>query len=538
MTGEAKVESRGKIMCLRNYQIFQMLTLWLCFFTTPNAMALSNINPIKIPARQDSYAITFYRLVIQKSDLSGIGEAADKCRSLFLRELRKFGYNALSTEDILLDAGDRPRLVLGGTIKNIQCEEVSNQERICDIDVLWELFDRQIKKVIYQMNARNRKRIFESSAEEDRIQLLLGALHSLLARQKFVGLVTKKTDVPTTSQKQWRTANYQLCKVQKLPLPKNLEKAIKASVMVKGRRTVGSGVLISPDGYILTASHVVARSSEVAIQDSEGRIYTAQVIRVNREDDLALLKAPGRDFSCLRTAMVKPNIGETVFLIGAPIGSDLVFTVTRGIASGIRKFNGREYVQTDAAANPGNSGGPLLSENGRVTGIVISKVAILGYEGLSFAVPTSRALEALAIAPGTVSNIETTALKIAKNAKTNYPIVDQDDPIKPIPLVDTELKKHVESRKDVGMGWLYSIPTIVGAIGFLYFTPQGAIKRDTTSVTLALLSLGVSCGGIVGLYTNRPSQQTPSAQDEIESDGTFDLAWGFSGQGFVVSGRF
>ncbi|MFB6461984.1 S1C family serine protease [Bradyrhizobium tunisiense] len=162
------------------------------------------------------------------------------------------------------------------------------------------------------------------------------------------------------------------------------------------RGGLGSGIVISPDGLVLTNSHVVGSSREIRLRDVEGHVGEAQVLGVDPDTDLALLRADGvrhLPYAALGNSKTLRR-GQLVIAIGNPLGFES--TVTAGVVSAlgrsIRSVSGRtieDVIQTDAALNPGNSGGPLLSSNAEVIGI--NTAIINGAQGICFAVASNTA---------------------------------------------------------------------------------------------------------------------------------------------------
>src|SRR5438046_1011546 len=157
------------------------------------------------------------------------------------------------------------------------------------------------------------------------------------------------------------------------------------------RGGLGSGIVISPDGLVLTNSHVVGSSKQIRLRDIEGIVTDARVLGVDADTDLALLRADGvRDLRYASLGNSKTlRRGQLVVAIGNPLGFES--TVTAGIVSAlgrsIRSVSGRtieDVIQTDAALNPGNSGGPLVSTAAEVIGI--NTAIINGAQGICFAV--------------------------------------------------------------------------------------------------------------------------------------------------------
>src|SRR5712675_2302564 len=162
------------------------------------------------------------------------------------------------------------------------------------------------------------------------------------------------------------------------------------------RGGLGSGIVISPDGLVLTNSHVVGSSKQIRLRDNDGIVTDAHVLGVDPDTDLALLRADAsRDLHFAALGNSK-NLrrGQLVVAIGNPLGFES--TVTAGVVSAlgrsIRSVNGRtieDVIQTDAALNPGNSGGPLVSSSAEVIGI--NTAIINGAQGICFAVASNTA---------------------------------------------------------------------------------------------------------------------------------------------------
>jgi len=164
---------------------------------------------------------------------------------------------------------------------------------------------------------------------------------------------------------------------------------------IKTSGSQGSGVLISKDGLIWTASHVVHSAEKIAVKFTDGDIYEATVLSTNPTADVALIKIEsGFELKNKHVASIgdsdKVQIGDDIFVIGAPLGIEQ--TLSKGIVSGrmspenfSNDFFPIEFIQTDAAINPGNSGGPMFNMNGEVIGIasfILSETG--GFNGIGF----------------------------------------------------------------------------------------------------------------------------------------------------------
>jgi serine protease Do len=162
-------------------------------------------------------------------------------------------------------------------------------------------------------------------------------------------------------------------------------------------KSLGSGFVISPDGYVITNHHVVKDADEIVVRLQDRRELVAKVVGSDKRSDIALLKLDARELPVVRMgAADRLKVGEWVLAIGSPFGFD--HSVTAGIVSAkgrsLPSDNYVPFIQTDVAINPGNSGGPLFNLEGEVVGVnsqIYSRTG--GFMGLSFAIPIEVALQ-------------------------------------------------------------------------------------------------------------------------------------------------
>jgi serine protease Do len=163
---------------------------------------------------------------------------------------------------------------------------------------------------------------------------------------------------------------------------------------------IGSGAIVSPDGYIVTNYHVVDGATQIRVTLNDRRVFPAKLVGVDKLNDLAVIKIDAHNLASIPWGdSTKLHPGETVLAFGNPFGN-FPFTVTRGIVSGLDRPNPYsddarkpgDFIQTDAAINPGNSGGPLVNAYGEVVGIDTFIISNSGsFAGAGFAIPAQLA---------------------------------------------------------------------------------------------------------------------------------------------------
>lgn len=176
--------------------------------------------------------------------------------------------------------------------------------------------------------------------------------------------------------------------------------ARQAVIRIEAGRALGAGVVIDGRGYAVTNAHVVADNTVVVVTTSSGASAAGRVAQADPAMDLAIIALAPIDDPWLPMMLEDadiPRVGSDVYVIGHPVG--LGWSVSRGIVSGYREageISAIPLIQTDAAISPGNSGGPLLNGDGRIIGIVVSKLDGGGAENVAFVVPVSVVREFIA----------------------------------------------------------------------------------------------------------------------------------------------
>src|SRR5579883_1091126 len=178
------------------------------------------------------------------------------------------------------------------------------------------------------------------------------------------------------------------------PLMQRLFGGDTGQTLRRREQSLGSGVIFTPDGYVLTNNHVIAGADDIQVMLYDGRVAHAHVVGSDSDTDLAVLKVDAGKLPSIKTDPDPPRVGDVVLAIGNPFG--IGQTVTMGIVSAIGRQLSlspyEDFIQTDAAINSGNSGGALVNARGQLVGINTAMLERgVGAEGIGFAIPVRTA---------------------------------------------------------------------------------------------------------------------------------------------------
>jgi S1-C subfamily serine protease len=169
----------------------------------------------------------------------------------------------------------------------------------------------------------------------------------------------------------------------------SVPESLLATFLITSDDGQGSGFFIDSK-HAITNYHVVGSRKTVVGTDNEGTKFEMSVVETDPENDLALLKTKDDYISFfyfpVGDSLDSNIVGKEVFAIGSPASEELINSVSGGIVSGIRTFDDQEIIQINAPVNPGNSGGPLIDDQGVLQGVVVAKIAGLSTEGIAFAI--------------------------------------------------------------------------------------------------------------------------------------------------------
>ncbi len=298
------------------------------------------------------------------------------------------------------EAVQRSKVYMRPLIRGVHGDLYGKKERCfgsLDIEIDWKfmsgtikdsvLFTFTTKSTYYATGTNSRELLYEAMAHSARRLTEDPDLHEKVSSAYGASLIHAKgaaVNIPRPSPIAYNGRKEMLSAL------------VKAVVTIQTEKGHGSGFLVSNDGYMITNEHVVGNEALVKVKFEQGFTLDGQVLKTNKDFDLALVKVAASDMPALTIGNDEGlMLGEEIFAIGTPLDQSLGQSVTRGILSGRRDLDGFQFLQTDVSINPGNSGGPLLDEEGKVVGVATMKISGKGLEGLGFGVPITKALEML-----------------------------------------------------------------------------------------------------------------------------------------------
>lgn len=378
------------------------LSLFGCHLLSGSASA--QIAAVEISAT-NQHPLAFSRLVVRPHDASTIAVTDDETRVLVLEHLRSRGINAVGAEDLVFgkDRSGEADYAFGGTVFEVHCWEAGDNDDSsfkCLVGVDWQILDLESEDIVYEARVYGTVDERHFTAEKTAQQLLRSAIDAVIDKANFKQILTQER--ASEADKNYPLATIHQCTRFPTSTETEGEKALDAVGIVSGAKGHGSAFFISDGPYMLTAAHVIEQS-KLKVTFRNGAESQAHPIRVNHKSDVALLRvdsAPA-EHACLKTADAQSaKAGSTAYVLGAPASEELRFSMSRGIVSSLRQFEGVSQIQTDAAVNPGNSGGPLIDASAVALGVTSWKLAGGAVEGIGFATSTSDAIKRLALAFG------------------------------------------------------------------------------------------------------------------------------------------
>lgn len=376
-------------------------------------------------------SIGFSNLVFRPRGGDRVGIADENFKLQILEHLRRRGLNAVGGEDLVFgtDRESRAQLLLGGTVTELDCVSAVATLVTCRMAIEWQVLDVSTEQVIYKVTSWGKA--VDAPKEPASVvgqRLLVSNLDSLTGRVGFQELL--KLEVATSAAAQGYTkANLRGCQVAPRSMPGASEQVLDATAFVQTSGGFGSGFIVSNDGFVATAAHVVPEST-ATVKLRDGREFPATVVRIDRRLDIALLRMAvpeGTNLPCLPTKLTPLPVGADVYAVGSPARKELSFSIARGIVSGIRLLDGLSYLQTDTAISPGNSGGPLVTTSGEAAAIVSFKLVGTAVEGVAFGVPLAPALNAIGVTLGQGFTSPLLATAGAAPARAPQLLRDRDD---------------------------------------------------------------------------------------------------------------
>jgi S1-C subfamily serine protease len=342
----------------------------------------------------------------------------DDLTKTFRTELTAANYNVVGDPDALFDdpSAWKAEYLVAGSVKRINSELCYFYDRyVADtkvygfvvMDVHWQIYSRLDRKVVHQTSTQGRGVVSDPSVTSDPdvfLDAFAQATRNLLGDRGFHDLIAgtapgmttaASAALPATALRETVVPNRALFGD---PVQRNMRLVRANVVTVRSAEGHGSGFYIDGAGHILTNEHVAGGGQRVKVILESGQEIDGMVVAADPQRDVALIKATPGGQRGLPLRRERPEIGAEVYAIGSPILEELSGTVSKGIVSAYRRFDGLEFIQSDVTTVGGSSGGPLLDDRGNVVGMAVS-----GFEaadvpmGINLFIPIGDALRSLGI---------------------------------------------------------------------------------------------------------------------------------------------
>jgi S1-C subfamily serine protease len=263
----------------------------------------------------------------------------------------------------------------------------------------WQLYSRLRKQVVARVSTNGTSKL-EKSVPGGVTRLITGSFASnvreLASNADFRAALSAPKAFTKGFLSPGQESKIALAGSLKAPT-RHIDDAVGSVVMLLTGSGTGSGVLVSEDGYVLTNAHVVGDDTAVRVRWPDGIETLAQIVRVAKDRDVAIVKTNPRDRTPLAIKRGAVTPGQRVYAIGTPLDKKFQSSVSSGVVSANRLIDGLRYIQSDTSIAPGSSGGALLDENGSVIGIAVAQYRNDGPTGINMFIPIGDAMDFLSL---------------------------------------------------------------------------------------------------------------------------------------------
>lgn len=336
---------------------------------------------------------------------STVNLSSEDLVDIFREELEANGWPVVGSTDDLFAGYDvsGAEVLVAARITDLETQLCAPQSGFLNydlkgsmrMDVEWQVYSparRQLIGMVETSGSAEEKKSGDDTAYELLSSSFAVAANNLLASGDFLSMVQRSSGLAVAPD-----ATLGVLIDNKQVNFQTMEAAItavkRATVTVRVAQAHGSGVVVGDGSYVFTNAHVVGDAKNVTLVTQGGISINGQVKAVSKERDVALIRIDALRLPAAHIDTTIPGSGAIVYAIGSPLDEQMQGSVTSGIVSGTRIMDGHEWIQSDAAISPGNSGGPLINSNGSIVGIATAGYQAGGSQvGLNLFIPISDAL--------------------------------------------------------------------------------------------------------------------------------------------------